>query len=104
MDEASFTAQKKIEASAKAKLQDKDEYQRALRMMDDESEPLISEHDRLKPKKMRKKRFEDQSKCLSPKEQEEQQFKPAKDSYAKNVAKVKLNLTRERLTTPTSFP
>ena len=74
MDESSVTAQKKIEVSAKTKLQDKDEYQRALMMMDDESEPLLSEHDRPKPEKMKQKTIEDQRKCLSPKEQEVQQI------------------------------
>ena len=55
MDESSVTAQEKIEVSAKTKLQDKDEYQRALMMTDDESEPLLSEHDRPKPEKMKKR-------------------------------------------------
>ena len=94
-DESPFTAQKKIEVSTKAKLQDKDEHQGALRMMDDESEPLLSEHDRSKPNKSEEKLVEDQSMCVSPKEQEEQQFQAAKDSYTNNVAKVKLALTKE---------
>ena len=50
MDESSLTARKKIGAFATAKLQDTDEYLSTLRMMD---EPLLSEHERSKPKKLK---------------------------------------------------
>ena len=56
MVESSSTAQKTIELSAKEKLQDKDEYHRVLKMMDDESETLLHRNHK-KFKKKEKKRL-----------------------------------------------